>query len=234
VPKSVTYWIVLKVKCNSGASTLTISTVTEATTTGKVYNPVSASTWSATTGIYFYLPTYDAEYADVLTVGPGVQEIIGFYDEQERQDRLQDLSPVMSAPTTEPVNGDSYEVKRVSGGLWTVHFKNDTLPLSWLMEYKAVATDLSTDADEPLIPGEYRSAITIAAVLALRAEERGINSPDVLKMLGSQYEMKIRGLRAAYLPEMSITVDRAKEGYTPSGLTYARGFGDKRRGRRTI
>ena len=234
VPKSCTYWIVLKVKCNSGASTLTISRVSE-TIDSKTLNPVSSATWATNTGmgINFTMYTYDAAYADIMTVGPGIQDIFGFYDAQERQDRNMSLYGISDRADNSAVSDDSYEVKRVNAnGTWTVHFKNGSLPLSWLMEYKAIATDMLTDTSEPLIPEEYRSAITMAAIIALRGEGRGVNSGDALKIIASQYEGKIRGLRMNYLPEMSIGIDTEKEGHTPAGLVFAPGYGDKRRGRR--
>lgn len=234
VPKNCTYWIVFKFTANVGGASFTTSTVTE-TLTSYSLNPASSTSWTENTGvgIYIYGYYYRAEYSNTLTVGPGVQEIFGFYDLLLRDDRNASLTEIMSRPDLEYVNTETYEVKRLNAdGTWTVNFKTTSLPLYWFMEYKAVVNAMTADTEEPLIPQEFRNLIVIKTILQIRADGRGLNAPDNLKLLMSDYSRGIRDLEMTYRKnELNIEPEIGAKGSTPSGLVYTTGFDTKRRGR---
>jgi hypothetical protein len=236
VPKNCTYWIVFKVKNPlvapaNGSASLTISRVSE-TIDSKTLNPLTSSTWNINTGIgiNFTLNIYNAAYTNVLSIGTDIQEVFGFYDNTLRQNRTNALIEIPEKMDSERMNDDTYEVIRNIDGTWTVNFHSVAItPLSWLMEYKIIPVDMVADTDTPAIPKEFRGLIVTKSILKLRAEGRGLNSPDNLQLIAGDYTRELTNMEMLYRPDdMQIEPDINAQGFTPRGLIGAR---DRRIGR---
>lgn len=219
VPKNCTYWIVFKITTTTGSASLTISKVTEAITS-QTLDAASSTAWTANSfGINFIINTHNASYSSVLTVGPGVKEIFGFYDAYERGNRNNSLEETPSKLDFTPLDTDTYELKRVNAnGTWTVNFQSSlAFPLYWLMEHKAMAVDMVADTDEPLLMEDDRPAIVYGSTVELRSEARGLNTPVNIEKMEKRYVIAISNMEKFQRPdEAQVEPDIDAQGYVPS------------------
>jgi hypothetical protein len=230
IPKNCVYWIVVKFKAIA-TSYIVLAETSEALNS-QTLNPAVSNAWIVNTGIgfRFILNTYYANYTNVLSIGTDIQEVFGFYDNTLRQNRTNALIEIPEKMDSERMNDDTYEVIRNIDGTWTVNFHSVAItPLSWLMEYKIIPVDMVADTDTPAIPKEFRGLIVTKSILKLRAEGRGLNSPDNLQLIAGDYTRELTNMEMLYRPDdMQIEPDINAQGFTPRGLIGAR---DRRIGR---
>lgn len=187
-----TYWFLFKWVTNSSNGDSFLIQTNSVT-------PSSYASWTTLTGNVVLNYNYLAgNFITTLTVDSDVQKILKLYygdtilEEQKQYDRGNDLN-------SNTLEGNKFRIVRVNpNGTISIEINTALTVEEWNIEYKTKVTQLTNDADEPLIPAEYRYLMEKDMTLTCLAAGWGIFEPEYRVVILEEFKSGLEDLEFSY------------------------------------